>query len=343
MNYYKLFSYALRMSPRMRLLGLYILHIFKRRYLNIQIDPVLACNYHCKMCYRSGSENKNNNHHFLKVEDIKRISKAFFPYALRLQVGCATEPTMKYAESLMLINEARQLGVKYISMCTNGVLLNEERLKELISAGLNEIIISCHGIRKNTYEYFMGGSYEAFLKLNNTLGQVKKEYPQLSVRINYTMNADNTAELIDFWKVFDSEVVNTVQLRPIQNLGSVEYTNYDLTDIDKMMDIVIQPLRRQCIDKGIRILAPEKDDLKQFDDNKQVELKINKRFQDFCLAYISPDYIYRSDFDINNDTYRSYANRSKFAKQMFYSIFMSNKSVDAVKQTITKHLSYSIK
>lgn len=343
MNYYKLFSFALRINPRMRLLGLYVLHIFKRRYLNVQIDPVLACNYHCKMCYRSGNENKKDNHHFFKAEEIKRISNAFFPYALRLQIGCATEPTMKYSESLLLVNEARQQGVKFISMCTNGVLLNEDRLRELAFTGLNEIIISCHGIKKDTYEYFMGGRYDSFLNLLSSLGKVKKEYPQLSVRIDYTMNADNTAELIDFWRVFDTDVVNTLQLRPIQDLGSTEYINYDLTDVYNMMDTVILPLCEQCIENGVKVLAPEKDNLEQLGDRKQVELAINKRFQDFCIAYISPDYIFRSDFDINNDTYRSYASRSKIAKQMFCSIFMSNKSVDEVKKTITKHLNYSIK
>lgn len=343
MNYYKLFSYALRMSPRMRLFGLSIMHILNFRYLNIQIDPVLACNYRCKMCYRSGNENKNNNHHFFKVDDIIRISNAFFPYAMRLQVGCATEPTMKYAESLMLIKEARKQGIKRISLCTNGVLLKEDRLRELASAGLNEIIISCHGIRKETYEYFMGGRYDSFLNLISSLRQVKKEYPQLYVRINYTMNADNTAELTDFWKVFDTDVVDILQLRPVQDLGSTEYTNYDLTDVYNMMDSVIQPLCKQCIAKGIKVLAPEKENLEQLGENKQVELEINKRFQDFCIAYISPDYIYRKDFDIMTDTYRSYAHRSKFTNKMLRSIFMSSKNVDEVKQTITKHANYTIK
>ena len=83
----------------------------------------------------------------------------------------------------------------YISLTTNGNLLTKEQLFSMAEAGLDEITLSTHGIRKETYEHLMtNGKYDLFLQLLDNLKEVKKQYPDFRIRINYTMNEDNTEE-----------------------------------------------------------------------------------------------------------------------------------------------------
>lgn len=62
MNIYKLLKvYQKIKSPKVKLLGILALHITKRRYLSLNIDPALACNFRCRMCYFSDNEAARKN------------------------------------------------------------------------------------------------------------------------------------------------------------------------------------------------------------------------------------------------------------------------------------------
>ena len=65
------------------------------------------------------------------------------------------------------------------------------------------------------------------------------------IRINYTMNEDNTEELKDFWKVFGDIPLNILQLRPVQGIGNSEYQNFSLQKISELLDSVVNPLEEE--------------------------------------------------------------------------------------------------
>lgn len=65
MNIYKILKiYQKIKSPKVKLLGILALHITKRRYLSLNIDPALACNFRCRMCYFSDNEAARKNKKF---------------------------------------------------------------------------------------------------------------------------------------------------------------------------------------------------------------------------------------------------------------------------------------
>lgn len=56
MNVYKALKiFGKIKSKRIKLLGLIAMHIAKRRYIGVFLDPVMACNLRCRMCYMSDS------------------------------------------------------------------------------------------------------------------------------------------------------------------------------------------------------------------------------------------------------------------------------------------------
>ena len=101
----------------------------------------------------------------------------------------------------------------------------------MAEAGLDEITLSTHGIRKETYEHLMtNGKYDLFLQLLDNLKEVKKQYPDFRIRINYTMNEDNTEELKDFWKVFGDIPLNLslIHISEPTRLGMISYAVFCL-------------------------------------------------------------------------------------------------------------------
>ena len=80
-------------SRRLKLLGIWLFHVLGKRYIGIFLDPVLACNFRCKMCYFSDEQKRKSLRGTLKYEEIEAIAGSLFHRALKLQVGCGTDFT----------------------------------------------------------------------------------------------------------------------------------------------------------------------------------------------------------------------------------------------------------
>ncbi len=174
-------------SHRIKFLGLWLLDLLDQRYLGLYMDPVMACNLRCKMCYFTDQNYvKTVMKGIMKEDDIAFLAKINFKNALKLQIGCGAEPTL-FKHNLKLIETAKKYKIPYISMVTNGNLLSEEDVVKFSSSGLNEFILSLHGVHKSSYEDFMDkGDYQKFHEVLQFITNEKKRNPKLVLRINYT-------------------------------------------------------------------------------------------------------------------------------------------------------------
>ena len=72
----------------------------------------------------------------------------------------------------------KQHQVPYISLTTNGQLVTQQLLFDLVANGLNELTLSTHGLTRSTYESFMtNASFDRFRSLLADVEAVKKRYP----------------------------------------------------------------------------------------------------------------------------------------------------------------------
>ena len=320
MNIYFLLKLNQKMqSPFLKRLGIFILHIARKRYLGIFMDPALACNLRCKMCYFSDPEKRKTMKGVFKKEDLSKIAGALFHRALKLQIGCGAEPSLfQYNKELIALG--KQHKIPYISMTTNANLFSRDDWQGLAESGIDEFTLSIHGVTKESYEYFMeGASYEKFLEAMNILTNIKEKYSGLKIRLNYTINKDNLEELQTFFDIFGRYKFDVLQLRPIQPLGDTDYNCFSWEEIYSRYDPIIERLKNQCKDRGITCIAPGKADLLK-------ELRGNSSVIEMTYCYISPNYVWRPDFDPDTDTYESYAKKKKLSKAYFKNIFNSKKS-----------------
>lgn len=319
-------------NPRIKLFGLYLFHIAKRRYMGVFLDPILACNLRCKMCYFSDNEKRKELKGMIKREAIEKIADALFNRALKVQIGCGAEPTL-YKDLAYIVSLAKDRNVPFVSITTNGNLLNERSVEELVVAGLDEITLSMHGVTKDTYEYFMpNGDYEKFCSVLSLLSKIKEKYP-LKVRINYTINKDNLDELALFFDIFGDIGVDVLQLRPIENIGNSEYADFDHSALVERYEKTILKVKNEAIRKGVLCIAPSKEQILLPEGKNE-----NAILFDYTYCYVSPKVCWRTDFNYETDTFESYSKQHKLSRELFLNIFRSTAKMTKRKKMLNYEL-----
>lgn len=331
MNIYKLLQLNRKIkSHRIKFLGLFLLHKLGKRYLAVNLDPVMACNLRCKMCYFTDEDYVRTLKGQFKKEELDQVAKTIFKRALKLQIGCGTEPTL-YKDLESIVSLGKQYRVPYISLTSNANLLTEEKIENLLKAGLNEFTISLHGVTKASYESFMKkASYEKFHNAFKAFERLKTKY-NFKVRINYTFNKDNFYELKDFFQHFNGESFDILQIRPIQKIGNTEYNDFDLESLREDYKELVCDIRSQCKANNITLLAsneiPRKD-----------KLNDSSLIFDYTFCYVSPQDFWKAGFDWKNKTFNEFSKDIGWSKTLFSNIFKSKAQL----KSLSNKLNYEI-
>ena len=334
LTYYLLKLNSKIKNARIKFIGLWLLHIFNKRYLAVNFDPVNQCNLRCKMCYFTDENYVKKLKGVFPPEDLDLWAERILPQALKLQVGCGTEPTLyKHLDKVFALG--KKYKVPHISMTTNANLLKEEKLESWIQNGLQEITVSLHGVKKETYEWLMGrGNYEKFHQSLELITRLKEKYPELVLRINYTFNEDNFKELNHFFDVYGQYAIDIIQLRPISKIGETAYNNFSLEKIIPLYDNFINNFKQKAKEKNISLLAPaSKENLIERANEQSL-------IYNFTYVYISPTVFWKDDFDWKNETFRQYFKRKKMGKQMLQTAFASSKKLKAMRRE--QNLNYQV-
>lgn len=325
-------------SFRLKAAALLAAHRLGRRYISIYLDPVMACNIRCKMCYFSDDKKRPKPLIPMSSAYIGQLNKALFGRALKLQIGCGAEPTL-YKSLPMLVKDAKNAGIPYVELTTNGQLLDYEKLSELAQSGLDGITLSLHGTTKDTYEYLMSGAeFERLKSLIRDIAKIQYDYPAFSLRINYTFNRLNYKEMPGVFRLFEPAKISVLQIRPIQNLGNTDYSDFCLDDIIDDYNNVIVPLRRQSHEAGVTMLAPSLSNIKAVDAQRDPAAKL---IEDITYCYVSSDFCYKDDFDLSADTFDSYWKRNKLGSRLLKSCFFGNGHSKSSVDT-TKKMNYTV-
>lgn len=118
--------------------------------LQIQFDITNKCNFRCLHCYNKSGENFVCNNELTDKEILRFIKdvKELRPFNICF---CGGEPLLKI-NLLLKATKILKDVVPNISIVTNGYLLTEEMLLNLIDAGINRIQISLDGNSKEVHE-----------------------------------------------------------------------------------------------------------------------------------------------------------------------------------------------
>lgn len=344
MNIYRLlrFAGANGLPPSLKIMGLWAMHLLGKRTLGIFIDPVMACNLRCKMCYFSDPAKRATLKGVVTDGYLDKVEKALFHRALKLQIGCGAEPTL-YPQLPSLIARGKRCGIPYISLTTNGQLIANGKidLRSLVASGLNEITLSLHGTTREIYESLMpGANFDNLRSLLKDVSSVKQEFGDFKLRVNYTINSQNIADLTPekFWGLFKETLPDIIQLRPVQKIGESEWDDFDLSPIRENYDATICAIEKRSRELGIVVIAPSLYNLDQVASEQNGS---SATIEDLTYCYVSPQSCYKDDFNPDTETYESYHRRKRTASKLFSRIFRPNAANRSRKTT--KKLNYDVK
>ena len=273
------------------------------------------------MCYFSNEEYRKTAKGMFKKEEIERIGALLFPKTLQLVIGCGTEPTL-YKDFTEIIRMGKSYGIPFVGFTSNGMLFTDEHFAQFVEDGLDELALSVHGVKKETYERFMvNASFEKFIDVLEKLDSLKKAANSTTpnLRINYTVNSENLEELRGFFNVFGKFNIKTLQIRPVMDIGGAFRTPLDDREIEAYRTTV-GGLSAECKRRGITMLANTADPSYQQANDNTVILEAVKR-------YISPQVVWRSDFDWKNESYGAFCKRIGWSGYLLKNAFSSREKL----------------
>lgn len=310
-------------NHRVKFAALWVADVLGIRYISVRLDPVIDCNIRCQMCRFSNEDWRKNNYGMLKKEEVDRIAKMLFPKAIQLVIGCEAEPTL-YKNYIDILTTAKNYGIPYVSVVTNAQLLTPNHIDKMITHKLDELIISTHGVKKETYEKLMvRASFDKLLGALETIESVKKRRGSAIpvLRINYTVNQENLGELIDFFAVFGKYDVKVLQVRPIVDLGSIAYPHKNLSNILGEYSKIIGRLAAECKERGVIFLSNTTDPTFS-------KTSMAASISDEVLRYVSPHRFWKDDFDWRNESYKAYCKKTSWRWHLIKSMLTSAKNLN---------------
>ncbi len=334
-----------RIPPGLKILGLAGFYGLGRRVVGVFMDPVLSCNLRCKMCYFSDPAKRAEMKGVMGPEEVKTVAQSVFPRALKLQIGCAAEPTLWPQEKLVeLILLAKSYGVPYVSLTSNGQLLAAEKisLRDLVAAGLDELTLSMHGSTPEIYEELMPGArFENLERLLALVRAVKEEFPEFKLRINFTVNSlnidDLAADRID--ALFDRTTwPDIMQLRPVQKIGESAWNDFSHARLRELYDSTIGRLGAALQSRGATAIYPS---LAELDQVATEQSGASAVIEDFTYCYVAPGSCYKPDFDPAKESLSAYLKRKKSFRSLLSAAFAPSKRTR--KSIATKKLNYHVK
>ncbi len=195
--------------------------------LQVNIELTSQCNLKCKMCYRN-YEDINSREGCLglpEIENIVQQCKEMQVPSIWLSGG---EPLL-HPDILDILKLFGSVGSVDYWMVSNGLLLNERIISEILDSGMTWLSISIDAATAKTYKEIRGGNLNIvhenialFLKMRNERG-LKLPF----LRVSFIEMEDNKGEKT----IFMDQWNNKADIIDIQTLAN--YHNLDnISDLD---------------------------------------------------------------------------------------------------------------
>lgn len=245
--------------PIIKYLAIRCLQALGHRYLVVRLDTNYVCNLKCRMCYFSNPNIEKRKS--MTIELYKKIADDIFRKVHVLYLSCASEPfmTKNFIEYARI---ARQdYNIPNISFCTNGMLLNEDKIRRIVDLGVNEVIISVDGATAETYEKIRKGAdfnkvIEDIRLFNEIKREKKKYYP--NIRLNYLLMKSTVPELEMFFDLIKDYGISSVNFRemiPFHTEDPDHYAKESILDNTELYKEIVEIINRKSKENSISVVT----------------------------------------------------------------------------------------
>ena len=230
----------------------------------VMVDITEVCNLGCIHCTHPAFKlsevyQKSMLDPELNKKMIDEVSENGLNLTKYIRYTSNGEPLVHPKSYEMLQYAVENSGTK-VTLTTNGTLLNEKKMKKLLSTGLHMIDISIDAFSNEIYKKVrVGGNLNVtrknvlrLLELNDEVGHKTK------IIVSFVEQKENSHEIESFKEFWNRHSVDEVLIRKLHtNSGSVQNENFD--KIDQLSDK--KNNRRPCLYPWERVVLTAKGKL----------------------------------------------------------------------------------
>lgn len=180
-----------------------------------------ACNLNCRMCNFKALRGSDTNNE-LSADEIKDFFKREHKKKFHVFLT-GGEPFMR-KDIFEIIETIRHFGLTW-GICTNGTLLNEVKVKELMTLGAKYIMFSLHG-PEAVHDGITGvsGSFRKLLE-NMEIAVSFRSRNKVKIFVNCAVNDSNLNHLIDVVHIAENAGVDMLRFEHLNFLTRSEIEN----------------------------------------------------------------------------------------------------------------------
>lgn len=169
-----------------------------------EIEPTDNCNLNCRFCSREAII-QHRGLGFMPLERFKEIAEKYPGQLVSPVISMHGEPTL-HPDLPEMIRLVKKAGARSVSITTNGTLLTQGKVKDLVCAGLDGMEVSFEGTDKTTYEHLRRGAKFDVVE-SNLLGisDLRKNGLCFDVGINIIDNQATHEKLPEFKRFWMSK------------------------------------------------------------------------------------------------------------------------------------------
>lgn len=172
---------------------------------------IRRCNLQCKHCYAISADHDfpgelNTNQIFETMDDLKE-------FKVPVLILSGGEPLLR-PDIFDISRRAKDMGF-YVGLSTNGTLITEDNISQIVDADYDYVGISLDGLR-DTHDMFRGevGAFDASLN-----GVRLCRQNDIKVGLRFTITQDNATELPSLLRLAEDEEVNKFYLSHLNYAG----------------------------------------------------------------------------------------------------------------------------
>lgn len=173
---------------------------------NVSIEVTSDCNLACSMCGRTYNERfiERNNVGYMDVNLCKKIIDEASKYRVPINLYRTGEPLLSPYLTEM-IEYAKEKGIPWVSISTNGLLMNQEKSRKIIKSGLNDICFSVDAVTDETYiKLRVKGKFSTLMRNIDNFLKIREELNSETpyIRMQLVPMDDNIHEAVPFAKLW---------------------------------------------------------------------------------------------------------------------------------------------
>lgn len=195
------------------------------KYIDLELTNY--CNLNCYMC-PVGTHAMKRQQGFMSMEIIEKLCNELMSNSYKGGIRLIRwgEPTI-HPQFIDILQHLKEInGGVLIHFNTNGILLTEQMVREIINLEIDSVKFSFQGVDEESYEEIRnGGSWDKLIEnirlMNRVRGSKEKPYIQIST----TISTEEEWQVIKFRELMSG-------LCDYLNVGKTEFTHLDVDSMD---------------------------------------------------------------------------------------------------------------